>query len=199
MSKIIVILTSFFFSATVIAESPILFKPPSSGAPSAQRGGGTRGSSYTSVAIQALVPQEHIALTSQESPTLYWHISQAAPYNVEFSLSVENSGEIIVEDLLPPVTKAGIQSITLSAFNVKLQEGTTYLWSIALVVDPNDRAKDILISTAMRREHTIIDLNDAAQLAQAGFWYDTLHYVSDKKPSQVSALLKQIGITLGEK
>lgn len=200
MKKTLFLLSSFLLSTTIVmADAPILFKPPSSGAPTTQRGGGTRGSSNTSVTIQALVPKEHVALTAQESPTVYWSISQAAPYNIEFSLSVENTGETIIEETLPPVSKSGIQAIKFADLNAKLQEETTYLWSIALVIDPNDRSKDILMSTAIRREHTVIDLNDAPQLAQAGFWYDTLQYVTEKKSSQVSSLLKQAGIALDSK
>lgn len=197
MQKITLLLSSFLLSTSVaMADAPILFKPPASGAPTTQRGGGTRGSSANTVSIQALVPKEHIALTTQEAPTLYWSISQAAPYSVEFSLTVENTGETLVEETLPPVTQPGIQSVKLVAFNAKLQEGITYLWSIALVVDPSDRSKDILMSTPIRREHTTIDINDPAQLAQAGFWYDTLQYMSEKKSPQVPALLTQVGITL---
>ena len=100
---------------------------------------------------------------------------------------------------ITPVTKAGIQTIKLNSFNAQLAEGSDYLWSIALVIDPTQRGKDILISVPIRRNPTTIDLNDGAKLAQAGFWYDTLQYVTEKKSSQVQDLLKQAGITLGGK
>ena len=199
MSKIILLLSSFFLSTAVLADAPILFKPPTTGAPTTQRGGGTRGISNTSIQLQALVPTGQVGLTAQASPNLYWFVSEAAPYSVEFSLSVESTGEIIAEETLPPVSKAGIQTIKLNSFNAQLTEGSDYLWSIALVIDPTQRGKDILISVPIRRNPTTIDLNDGAKLAQAGFWYDTLQYVTENKSSQVQDLLKQAGITLGGK
>lgn len=196
MLKIIRVLPLMLLPSLVLANPPILFKPPTSGAPSTQMGGGTRGLGNSSIDIQALAPTQ-LSLTSQASPDLYWYISQAAPNSIEFSLSAETTGEIIIEQTLPTVTKAGIQTIKLTDLNAQLEVGKVYLWSIALVIDPANRAKDILISTAIRRESTTIDLNDAAQLAQAGFWYDTLHYLTEKKPAQINELLKQAGITLG--
>lgn len=196
MLKIIRVLPLMLLPSFVLANPPILFKPPTSGAPSTQMGGGTRGLGNSSIDIQALAPTQ-LSLTSQASPDLYWYISQAAPNNIEFSLSAETTGEIIIEQTLPTVTKAGIQTIKLTDLNAQLEVGKVYLWSIALVIDPANRAKDILISTAIRRETTPIDLNDVAQLAQAGFWYDTLHYLTEKNPAQINELLKQAGITLG--
>ena len=113
MLKIIRVLPLMLLPSFVLANPPILFKPPTSGAPSTQMGGGTRGLGNSSIDIQALAPTQ-LSLTSQASPDLYWYISQAAPNSIEFSLSAETTGEIIIEQTLPTVTKAGIQTIKLT-------------------------------------------------------------------------------------
>jgi hypothetical protein len=197
MLKIIVLLSSFIFPVMVSADLPVLFKPPVSGAPATQMGGGTRGIKNTSVNMELLAP-EQVALTAQASPNLYWYISALPHHNIEFSLSLEDTGETIFEQTLPAVTKEGIQSIQLSTLNVQLKEGEQYRWSIALIVDPNQRVNDVIASATFRRESTAIPLNDVAKLAQAGYWYDTVQYLAEQKSPQMTDLLKQQGITLGK-
>jgi hypothetical protein len=66
MLKIIVLLSSFIFPVMVSADLPVLFKPPVSGAPATQMGGGTRGIKNASVNMELLAP-EQVALTAQAS------------------------------------------------------------------------------------------------------------------------------------
>ena len=84
MLKIIVLLSSFIFPVVVSADAPVLFKPPVSGAPATQMGGGTRGIKNTSVNMELLAP-EQVALTAQASPNLYWYISTLPHHNIESS------------------------------------------------------------------------------------------------------------------
>ena len=191
------LLASFLLPVMVSADAPVLFKPPVSGAPVTQMGGGTRGIKNASINIQLLAP-EQVALTAQASPNLYWYISALSHHNIEFSLSLEDTGEMIFEQTLPAVTKEGIQSIHLSNLNVQLKEGEQYRWSIAQIVDPNQRVNDVIASATFRRENTEIPLNDVAKLAQAGYWYDTFQYLAEQKSPQMTDLLKQQGITLGK-
>lgn len=139
-----------------------------------------------------------MALTAQASPNLYWYISALPNHNIEFSLSLEDTGEAIFEQTLPAVTKEGVQSINLSNLNVQLKEGEQYRWSIALIVDPNQRVNDVIASATFRRESTSIPLNDVEKLAQAGYWYDTVQYLAEQKSPQMTDLLKQQGIILGK-
>ncbi len=197
MFKKIFLLASFLLPVMVSADALVLFKPPVSGAPATQMGGGTRGIKSGSINIQLLAP-EQVALTAQASPNLYWYIAALPHQSIEFSLSLENTGETIFEQNLPTLTKEGIQSIQLSTLNVQLKEGEQYRWSIALIVDPNQRVNDVIASATFRRENTEIPLNDLAKLAQAGYWYDTVQYLAEQKSPQMTELLKQQGITLGK-
>lgn len=190
-----VLLSAFLFPTFVQAEPPILLNLPKSGAPISRLGGGTRGSDKSTVNIQTLAP-EQVGLTTQATPTLYWYISSASPYPIEFTLGIENDSEPLIEKKLPPVTSAGIQTIKLSELNVQLKPGQEYRWSIALVTDAAQRSSDIFASATIRKDESNISLNDVQKLVNAGFWYDVLQRLVEKKSPQVSELLKSEGIIL---
>lgn len=190
-----ILLSACLFPAVVQAEPPLLLKLPKSGAPISRLGGGTRGSDKSAVTIQTLAP-EQVGLTTQTSPTLYWYVSAASPYPAEFTLGIENESEPLIETKLPPVTSAGIQAIKLSDLNVRLKPGQEYRWSIALVADPAQRSNDIFASATIRKDDADISLNDVQKLANAGFWYDVLQQLIEKKSVQLSELLKSEGIIL---
>lgn len=181
----------------VYADAPIMLNLPKSGAPITRIGGGTRSVDKSSVInVQVLAPAQ-VGLTSQASPTLYWYISTVSPIPIEFSIVAENDGDLLSERTLPPVTKVGIQSIKLSELNVQLEKGKEYRWTIAAVINPENREKDVIASATIRREETNIGLTDTKQLANSGIWYDLLQNLYEQKSSQIAELLKQVDITLG--
>jgi hypothetical protein len=192
---VIILLSAFLFPIFAQAESPILLNLPKSGAPISRLGGGTRGSDKSTVNIQILAP-ERLGLTTQAAPTLYWYISMTSTYPIEFTLGIENDSEPLIEKKLPPVTSAGIQSIKLSELGVQLKPGQEYRWSIALVADAAQRSNDIFVSATIRKDNTNISLNDVEKLSSAGFWYDVLQRLIEKKSPQVDDLLKSEGIVL---
>ena len=81
--------------------------------------------------------------------------------------------------------KAGIQKVSLSDYGVKLIPGERYSWSIALVLDPKRRSKDIIaVGTIERVERADINLAAAPttesfyQFAADGLWYDAVMAIS---------------------
>ena len=189
--------SALLISANVYAEPALMLNLPKTGAPETRIGGGTRGIGKSEISVQALAPAQ-TALTSQASPTLYFYISGGANNAIEFSIASENSGETLTEQNLPPVSKAGIQAVKLSDFNVQLEKGKEYRWTIAVVSDAENRGKDVISSATIRREDTNIALNDTKKLAEAGIWYDLLQTLSEQKSSQIPALLKQVDINIGK-
>ena len=191
----IILLTGFLFSALVQAEPPILLKLPKSGAPISRLGGGTRGSDKSTANLQTLAPIQ-VGRTTQSSPTLYWYLSSPSPYPVEFTLGIENENEPLIEKRLAAVSSSGIQAIKLSDFNIQLKTGQEYRWSIALVTDETQRSGDIFASATIRKDDAQIAMDDVQKLADAGFWYDVLQRLIEKKSPQVNELLQSEGITL---
>lgn len=189
--------SALFISANVYAEPALMLNLPKTGAPETRIGGGTRGIGKSDISVQPLAPAQ-TAITSQGAPTLYYYVTGVTNNAVEFSIATEGSGEVLTEQPLPNVSKAGIQEIKLSDFNVQLEKGKEYRWTVSVVTDAENRGKDVISSATIRREDTNIALNDTKKLAEAGVWYDLLQTLSEQKSSQIPALLKQIDINIGK-
>ena len=166
----------------------LLYQPPRGlGAPSAGRrvGGGTRGTNK-SVPILSVLAPGHTGLTVREQPDLYWFASDVVTNPVELTLTLEKGDTPLLEKRLPVPIKAGIQKVCLSDYGVKLIPGERYTWSIALVLDPKRRSKDIIAVGAIERVERA-DINLAAaptteafyRFAADGLWYDAVMVISE--------------------
>ena len=103
---------------------------------------------------------------------------------------------------------AGIQAIRLSDLRVQLQPGTTYVWSVSLVVNPNMPSQNLVASATIVRAALDPSVDAAARgapprkraaiLAQAGFWYDALaaavEAANTDRHAALDALLEQVGL-----
>ena len=167
---------------------PVLYKPPSGiGAPSAGRrvGGGTRGTNK-SVPILSVLAPGHTGLTVREQPDLYWFASDVVTNPVELTLTVEKGETPLLEKRLPIPTHAGVQRVRLSDYGVKLVPGERYNWSIALVLDPKRRSKDVIAVGAIERVQRA-GFDQAAgpttdsfyRFAADGLWYDAVMTISE--------------------
>ena len=166
----------------------LLYQPPRGlGAPSAGRrvGGGTRGPNK-SVPILSVLAPGHTGLTVREQPDLYWFASDVVTNPVELTLTLEKGDTPLLEKRLPVPTQAGIQRVRLSEYGVKLIPGERYSWSIALVLDPKRRSKDVIAVGAIERVERA-DINLAAapttdafyRFAADGLWYDAVMVISE--------------------
>jgi hypothetical protein len=199
-------------------ESPPLislpiYQPPLPDAPGGRVGGGTRGIGEGLYALSALAPN-HVALTVQEQPVLYWYLSKPAEYPIELTITVEKNAQPLLEKRIPLPSRSGIYPLRLSDFDVRLATGTQYRWFLALVPDPNRRSRDIVagaiierveIPEALRSRLLTASREEASHVyAEAGLWYDALMAVSnlvDDTPDnlvfrkQRAALLEQAGLS----
>ncbi len=178
----------------VVAGNAVVFKPPQMGAPATRVGSGSRGSSDHDARLQVLAP-EQTALTSQASPTLYWFISKAGPAKVEITLT-QGEAEPLLEKTINGIEKSGIQAISLQDSAVKLQAGQEYTLTVALVNNPEQRSGDVVSSATLKYQVPTKPWADAAEMAEAGYWYDTLDELVTSKSPQLASLLKQVGISL---
>jgi len=183
------------------------YRPPRRGAPRATVGGGRRGAPVLPTPL-VLAPA-HLAQTVAGRPSLFWHIDAVPSQDssVIFTLIDEGSIDPIVEVELSLPKQAGIQRIRLVDHGVKLEPGTEYEWSVALVVDSSQRSRDVVSTGYIRRisEPSELRLRPpcVTSYADLGLWYDALESVSnaiDSVPgdlafrSQRSALLHQVGL-----
>jgi hypothetical protein len=181
-------------------KAPV-YKPPTLDAPKVRVDGRVRGTEDAALTLTVLAP-ESVGLTTKEQPSLYWY--QSKPLNKHFELA------IVEKNVIRPVLEAkfeasgaGVQRVRLSDYNISLAEGVEYRWSVAIVLDPDNRSKDIVASGAIKRvkpaEKLLRRLKDAPAsevpyiYADEGVWYDSLEALSelvDAKPQD--AKLHQI-------
>jgi len=175
------------------AFKPLVFHPSnddSGGVLPIQVGGGSRGDKAADfVAITVLVPNR-VALTTQAQPSLYWYQSKATKTPCEITVTEPKHPKPLVELTTSDSTPPGIHAIRLSKFKVNLKPNVVYEWSVAVVLDPENRSQDIVARGVIKRVDPSPDL--AAKLAAAGnddkaaiyaensIWYDALQSISDQ-------------------
>jgi hypothetical protein len=191
----------------------VVYKPPLRGAPAVRIDGGSRGSGVSLICLTVLTP-DHTGLTVQEQPSLFWYQSEPADVPMELSLLVKNTSQPLLLLRLPNARADGIQRLNLAEHNVKLLTGVEYEWVVALVVDPENRSKDVLASGWIERVEPSPSLR--SQIVNAteehlpfvyageGVWLDTLTTLSnliDSRPTdrvlqeERASLLEQVGLT----
>jgi hypothetical protein len=156
---------------------------------------------------------DHTGLTADEQPSLYWYLSKATTYPVEFTITEEQAVHPLFETRLSAPLQPGVHRVRLADYGVRLARGVLYRWYVALVVDPDHRAKDIIAGGALE----LIELPEALHgklaragtaevphlAAEAGLWYDAVMAISDLIAAapqqrglwqQRAALLEQVGL-----
>jgi len=193
---------------------PILYVPPRKGAPAAglRRGGGTRGTNESLPMISLLAP-DHVGFTLQEQPVLFWFTPTNHNLSYEFTLIGDNADAPLIEAKLASPARGGVQQIRLADYKAKLVPGERYLWSVALVMDPDEPSANVVAKGAIERvtrdkleqplSGDITKADTPRRYAEAGVWYDALMAISELMqanpvdmdlPRQQTALLEQGGL-----
>lgn len=201
-------------SATTQVGAVGVYQLPSVGKPRRRVGGGRRGPGDPLPELWALVP-EHVARTAREQPSLFWYLSATSAGYVQFDLALidEGSVEPLLEVRLPGPLTPGVQRVDLGAHAVRLSAGQEYQWSLAAVVDPDQRSRDVVAIGWIERVAVPEGLDAklaaagtagaASVYAESGLWYDALGAIwslaeqrpGDPEPQrQLDALLTQVGL-----
>jgi hypothetical protein len=194
------------------APAAVVYQPPRRGAPRARVGGGTRGPGGQDDLLTVLAP-DHVGLTMQAQPTLYWYARTPAAARFRFALINDTEIEPLLEIDTGQDTVAGIQQLDLQDYDITLTPGVEYEWSVALVRDENNRSADIVTSGVIERVTPAAELVDRLAgssgaervrlYAAEGLWYDALDSLSglivaapdDRALTAMrTALLEQIGL-----
>lgn len=192
--------------AATATDVPV-YKPPPRGAPSNRVGMGTRGT-HPPPQIWALAP-DHTGLTTRDQPSLYWYVSKPVITRIEIT-AVSNQGvTTILETRVASPAAGGVQRIDLARYDIRLQPGIEYRWSVTLESDPRQRSKSAAIERIVPSPHlakrieTTPRTKHAAVYAEEGIWYDAIASLGDlieQSPDdlalrvQRAALLEQVGL-----
>ena len=166
-----------------------------------------------SVPVISLIAPDHVGLTLHEQPVLFWFTPTKQDHPFEFTLIGENDDMPVVETKLSAPAQPGLQQIRLSDYKVKLSPGERYLWSVALIMDAEERSANIVAKGAIERierekleQPLATNLSNAeapTRYAEAGIWYDAVMAISDLIESnpadtelrqQRASLLEQAGL-----
>jgi hypothetical protein len=191
-------------SAEVSQPRLPVYQPPKVGKPARTIGGGSRGPGDGYPELYVLVP-DHVGQTSATQPSLFWYVDEVPKtmVRVVFTLHDEDGLDPLVEAALAPIQRAGIHRIRLSDYEVKLEPGIEYEWSVTLVLDESARAKDVTASGWIDRVEASTTDRTVSSLASQGLWYDALGALDEQieaKPDDKglveirSALLRQVGL-----
>lgn len=167
--------------STRVVAAPIIWRPNVVGAPSGRVGGAVRGTSALPTPL-VLAPN-HLALTLKKTPSLFWHLDAAAPENVSivFTLVNEALDVPLVEARLQRPDQSGVNRVSLADYEVELKEGAFYTWSVALVPDMENRARDQVSQGRVKRVSLDQEIpREAREFASRGYWYDALESLSDQ-------------------
>jgi hypothetical protein len=196
------------------ATGALVYKPPKFGKPAQTVGGGSRGTADKVPALFVVTP-DHVGQTSSAQPSLFWFIDRVpgASLRIEFTLFDEEGVEPLVETTLTAPKRVGIHRIRLADYGVQLSPGIEYEWSVALVLDANERSKDIVATGWIDRVEPSDQLaarlategraGTAGVYANEGLWYDAMAALSDQidgNPAdtglqqQRADLLRQVGL-----
>jgi hypothetical protein len=192
----------------------VVYQPPARGRPAHTVGGATRGTG-DKVPVLFVVTPDHVGQTTSAQPSLFWYIDRVpdAAIQIEFTLLDEESIKPLAEGFIVTPKGAGVHRIRLADYGVRLSRGVEYEWSVALILDPNDRSKDVVATGWIDRVEPSAQLTSrleaegreraAAVYANEGIWYDAFAALSDqidRNPEDDrlrqyrTALLRQVGL-----
>jgi hypothetical protein len=133
-----------------------------------------------------LVPN-HVGRTIARQPSLFWYVEALPEPDIEivFTLIDDEGIDPLIETRLERPARAGIQRIDLAAFDASLEAGREYEWSVALIVNREQRTQDIITAGWIDRVEAPGGLvptsgaPSARAYAEHGLWYDALAAATD--------------------
>ncbi len=191
----------------------VRYIPPSGNRPTPKtrvgKGGSRGGPGVASATVTLLVP-EHVAYTSQEQPTLYWHLSDSMLRPVVVTVTGLDDVQPLLEKTLAGPHAAGIHAFKLGDYGVRLATGKTYRCTMQVIEKPDQPSLSDSLAMAFierkTREQTGQHddaLSRAQRYAGSGLWLDALEALFDKGGRGASdprltqarqGLLEQVGL-----
>lgn len=179
-------------AAVQMKEEPPVYVRPQAGVPGGRRSGGVRSAaSCEGLALELLAPEAYEGWTLSEQPSLFWYLSaipapDCAGEGFRFTLASANAADPLVEVALDTPGRPGVHRIRLSDYDVSLEPGTPYTWSVSLArsgASPFAQADLRYVPPADDTARKLADAGPATAAharAEAGYWYDALEAVAEQ-------------------
>ena len=160
----------------------LVYQNPSAVSPKVRVDGHVRATEDAVLTLTVLAP-ERVGLTTKDQPSLYWFQSKPTTNRYELVITEKNAEKPLVEARFKTAA-GGVQRAGLADFGVRLAEGVEYRWSVAIVLDPDNRSRDVVASGAIKRISSPEKLRQRLRgapstelpyiYADEGVWYDSL-------------------------
>ena len=180
--------------------SPV-YKPPLRGAPGGRVGGASRSAAMpgmTLPVITLLAPADHAGMTARPDPTLYYAISQPSQWPMQLTISAPLQPAPVLEVTIPPAAAAGLYPLRTAQYNLRLQPGIDYTWSVSVVLEPHAWSHNVVASAMLQFDPTPAAIRGVAALAEAGLWYDAVAAAVDQETLDrgraLQALMRAVGL-----
>jgi len=170
-----------------------LYRPPNAtqatgkSTTSARRGSAC--SPKTNSDLTAIAPRVHVGQTLSDTPMLVWHVPDEDSFSTRVELLAYNSAEVDASDSTSLVketlqSQPGLMSWTLPEQH-RLESGQRYWWRVIMFCNVNRPLDSVVVSADIQLGEADADFRDrlsgvsnpleqAEQLAQAGYWYDAM-------------------------
>jgi hypothetical protein len=173
------------------ASARVTYIPPNRKTPGGRIGASTRGVVDHTLTIEVLAPDDHIGWSATAQPTLYFYLSQPVTQPLEVTINTDELGkrhEPLLEATLDQDRSEGIFPINLRDYRVRLAPEVIYRWSVAIIINPDQRSSDLIASGLIQYAPPPTDFASAAthlqgdalmrSYAERGYWYDAITTVS---------------------
>ncbi len=196
----------------VLAQSRITYVPPAQKKQQVRHESqsATRGSCRKDLrdVVTLIVPQDHLGWTTKDRPILFFHVSRKIENRALFTIAEVQGRSALVETPIN-LSQTGIQQFQLPQ-KTRLKSNQEYLWTITIICNPRYLSESLEIQTKFLKVSSPSqfssqlasaksDREKSELSARAGFWYDTLFYLS-KTPLGIHQpdfqnLLEQINLS----
>lgn len=193
-----------------VASPQLAYLPPREQSSGARVTSGAISAQEKIPRIVPLAP-DHVGLTTREQPVLYWYLSQDLSDPVDVTFVASGEPRPIFEARLVPPLHAGLQTLSLAEFGIRLSSKVPYEWRVTCRIATGERevvgggvVMRIPSPDQLSTELVRASRSDFPNLyAQSGIWYDALAVVSDlivASPTdstlhqQRASLLEQVGL-----
>ncbi len=187
------------------------YVPPSRrGAPARTQGGGSRGCDQESVPVTLLAPPDHVGLTTQARPKLFWYSANDSMLPMQISLVEPGVSEPIWVTQVP-TGSAGFNHIQIPDTVPELVAGRRYRWTVTRLCNVRRPSNNTyargwierVVTTEIPSNIQALSPSDRVKsYAESGIWYDAVTQAVEQSrtgapesTSIVMMLLEQGGLT----
>jgi hypothetical protein len=197
------------------ADVPVYHPPkPTRGSfPRNLTGAATRGHGSADAPLVLALAPDHLGLTVNGQPNLYWYLEKDSAIRVDFTLIDEQSVNPLLEITVAGPLRGGVHVVRLADHGLSLEPGRWYEWSVSVVTGGRDPSEDRISRGFITRTPVPAGVTEQLEkrgpqaavnvFAEAGLWYDAITALSvgietqeQKAPLRRAraALLDQVGL-----